>query len=211
MNTIVLVFALVDLYLVQISISSCSVLPPHIAAEQTTDYYWRDYVGIIPNDAVQGGTDKAGNPTYVGQAYIRNFELLPVTIFPGCMFANTTAHGAEITTDKNIKILCAKDLENFEWVITKNEETHLLINCHLVMGGSEIGHTLNIGRVKHDGRIVIGKIFSYPLENRGLAIPYNGKPIVFLSYEILTYKCQKNTIKTAIIGLEVDIDVRSGQ
>lgn len=77
---------------------------------------------------------------------------------------------------------------------------------HFVIGGTEIGHNLNIGRVNHGGRLLTGKIFSYPLSNRGLAVPYEGKPVVYQSYEILTYNVSKYVDETC---LEVAIDVRS--
>lgn len=69
------------------------------------DYYWRDYVGVIPEDGIQGGTDDYGNPTYVGQAYFEKFQVvLPVIIYVGCKSANATIYTSEVTTDRNIKV-----------------------------------------------------------------------------------------------------------
>ncbi|KAF2897898.1 hypothetical protein ILUMI_08277, partial [Ignelater luminosus] len=169
-------------------------------------YYWRDYTGIIPPDAIEGGTDESGSPTYIGQVYIKEYELLPAIITRGCKTVITTAYGEERTSDKNTKILCARDKRKFEWVPTKSEETHLMTNRHFVIGGTEIGHNLNIGRINHGGRLLTGKIFSYPLPNRGLAVPYEGKPIVYQSYEILTYNVSKYSDNAHLM---IDIDVRS--
>ncbi|KAF2896632.1 hypothetical protein ILUMI_09543, partial [Ignelater luminosus] len=150
MNTII-----AQLFVVYIAVIAgyyCPVPSPSITnPNQIPHYYWRDYVGVIPEDAIQGGTDDYGNPTYVGQAYFEKFELLPVIIYVGCKSANATAYANEITTDKNIKILCGKYKENFEWVATKNEETHLLTNRILIVGGYEVGQTLHIGRVQYSG------------------------------------------------------------
>ncbi|KAF5289368.1 hypothetical protein FQR65_LT11879 [Abscondita terminalis] len=162
-------------------------------------YYWRDYVGHIPPDAVEGGLDKSGNPTYIGQVYTKQYELLPATIYSGCPFAVASAYNHRFEVDKNIKILCSNEQDKLAWVLTKNEETHLLFNCHMVIGGFEVGQTLNIGRVNHGGHTIIGKVFSYPLGNRGLWIPNNAHEANFLQYEILTYGCPK----------KIEVDVRS--
>ncbi|KAK4877867.1 hypothetical protein RN001_010373 [Aquatica leii] len=120
----------------------------------TLGYYWKEYFGDIPHDAVKGGTDKNGNPTYIGQVYSKEYELLPATIYYGCLTATASAYNKRLEFAKNIKILCSHDQSTVSWVATKNEETPLLTNCHLVVGGSEVGQTLNIGRVNHNGRTV---------------------------------------------------------
>ncbi|KAF2897471.1 hypothetical protein ILUMI_08701 [Ignelater luminosus] len=180
------------IYVTTIHGTKCQVCPQcFIKSNEVPDYYWREYVGIIPEDAVEGGTDEFDNPTYVGQAYFEQFGLLPAIIFPACRKAHTTAHTSEVTTDKNIKILCSKHKENLEWIQTKSDETHLLTDRRLVVGGYEVGQTLNIGRLLYDGRVIVGKVFSYPLPNKGLWIPYNERPMNFQSYEILTYNINK--------------------
>lgn len=90
-----------------------------------------------------------------------------------------------------LQILCGKYKENFEWIVTKTEDTHLLTNRILIEGGYE-GTTLYIGRVQYSGKTVSGKVFSYAQPNRGLWIPdNNGTPINFLSYEILTFNVNR--------------------
>ncbi|KAK4877868.1 hypothetical protein RN001_010374 [Aquatica leii] len=157
---------------------------------KTFDYYWRDYFGNIPYDAVQGGIDKNGNPSYIGQVYSKNHaSLLPATIYSGCLSARASVNGAPIELDDSIKILCSNKKNKLAWIPTQNNKTSLLINCHLVVGGFESEHILNIGRVTHNGQVVIGKVFSYPLWNSGLWIPDNNSTTNFLVYEILTYNC----------------------
>ncbi|KAF2900132.1 hypothetical protein ILUMI_06050 [Ignelater luminosus] len=185
-----IVLCFVQVYVLQPTSGSCQVpCTPSNTPAHIFDYYWRDYVGIIPEDAIPGGKDKAGVTTYIGQVYIKDRELLPATIYPGCKTARASAYNKELQTEKNVKILCGRHLEKYKWKTTKNEETHLLTDCHLVVGGHEVGHNLNFGRVNHDGQVVVGKVFSNPLSNRGLWIPYNGQETHFLSYEILTYGC----------------------
>lgn len=43
-------------------------------------YYWREYTGELPSDAVPGGSDKYGKTTYIGQAlhiFPPNGKLIP--------------------------------------------------------------------------------------------------------------------------------------
>lgn len=47
-----------------------------------TGYYWRDFEGAIPSDALSAGLDSSGKPLYIGQAYFAN------TIIPGKIYEN---------------------------------------------------------------------------------------------------------------------------
>ena len=161
-------------------------------------YYWRDYLGEIPSDAVAGGMNRADKPTYIGQVYIKGVELLPATIRRNTLNATTSAHNKEIYANKNIKILCSNEIDKLTWIATKSNELHLLSNCNLVIGGSEVDHTLYIGRVNHGGRTIIGKVFSRRKGFNGLWIPYNGHEINFKTFEVLAFNCS------------YDIDVRLG-
>lgn len=46
------------------------------------NYYWRDYAGYIPKDAVAGGTDVNGHNIYIGRAYLANKGFIPCQINP---------------------------------------------------------------------------------------------------------------------------------
>lgn len=184
-------FIVVSLKLCAISIEASPCGTSNRTNGSYPDYYWRDYVGTIPLDAVAGGTDKAGKTTYIGQIFNKKFELLPATIYPGCKIARASAYNQFRESDTNVKILCSGRPQEFAWIPVKNEKAHLLTDCSFVLGGSEVEQPLNLGRVNYDGQLIIGKVFSFPLPNRGLYIPYNNKEVKFLSYEILTYGCNK--------------------
>jgi hypothetical protein len=47
------------------------------------DYYWRDYTGEIPDDAVPGGYDRNLESTYIGQLFVINHGLLTTRIYKG--------------------------------------------------------------------------------------------------------------------------------
>jgi hypothetical protein len=57
----------------------------HINNQLTTDldYYWREYTGEIPKDAIVGGRDANGRSIYIGQAYVKNEGIVAVQITPG--------------------------------------------------------------------------------------------------------------------------------
>ncbi|KAF2897474.1 hypothetical protein ILUMI_08704 [Ignelater luminosus] len=183
----------VAIYITTVSGYCSSPSPCASYPNQVPEYYWRDYVGIIPEDAVEGGTDESGAPTYVGQTYIREYGLLPAIVFRGCRTVNTTAQDKAVTSDTNIKILCGKYKTRFQWVPTRDEDLHLLTGRHFIVGGSEVGQALYIGRVNYDNRVIIGKFFmNPPLSKFGLAIPYQGKPVNVHSFEVLTYNVYYN-------------------
>ncbi|KAK5638897.1 hypothetical protein RI129_013192 [Pyrocoelia pectoralis] len=152
-------------------------------------YYWRDYSGKTPSDAVIGGYDATETPTYVGQVYKKNYELLPATFTLDCTNGITTAHGRVVYSDKNMKILCSAEPEKMKWYPTKVGELDKLSDCTLVVGGSEDEHVLHIGRVKYHGQTIIGKVFSRGHGARGLWIPYRDGSVHFTSYDILVYNC----------------------
>lgn len=45
------------------------------------DYYWRDFFGSVPSDAVEGGYSEINGSTYIGQAL--NIDVSPVEIHEG--------------------------------------------------------------------------------------------------------------------------------
>ncbi|CAH1371055.1 unnamed protein product [Tenebrio molitor] len=152
------------------------------------DYYWRDYYGKIPDDAVEGGKDIRGNPTYIGQAFVLHHGILIGQIYPGQISLTTSKEGIHVTNVYN-KILCSPKQDNFVWVPGNAATLHLTtINKHLVPGGMEWGKVLNIGRVKYQGELIIGKVCSGTIGKAKLYFPYKGAEITVSSYEILTYE-----------------------
>jgi hypothetical protein len=65
------------------------------------DYYWRDYYGKIPDDAVEGGKDIRGNPTYIGQAFVLHHGILIGQIYPGQISLTTSKEGIHVTNVYN--------------------------------------------------------------------------------------------------------------
>jgi hypothetical protein len=47
------------------------------------NYYWREYTGSIPKDAIPAGKDINGQNIYVGQAYVKNEGLIVAPIYQG--------------------------------------------------------------------------------------------------------------------------------
>ncbi|KAF2883236.1 hypothetical protein ILUMI_22941 [Ignelater luminosus] len=165
------------------------------------EYYWREYNGIIPSDAIPGGFDSAGNPTYIGQIPYRGPRLLPATINKDCNTAYSTVYGREVTADTHVKILCSKNQDRYSWIPTRYEDLHLLTTCQLVVGGMEKENTLYIGRIYHDRKTRIGKVYDSHTSREGLLVPYKGKEIEFMSFEVLAYNCTLNPL-CGVINVE---------
>lgn len=74
------------------------------------DYYWRQYLGEIPPDAIVGGHDVNGKETYIGQAYIYHAKLssrvalIPVEIIPGIPSVNIPIFGVKENTTTDVKV-----------------------------------------------------------------------------------------------------------
>ncbi|KAF2888050.1 hypothetical protein ILUMI_18123 [Ignelater luminosus] len=156
---------------------------------EVRDYYWREYVGVIPYDAVPGGVDRMGLTTYIGQAMIHPYGELTASIYQG----NTTPVASAIKThyvNQNVKILCSNSLEKFSWIPTDIDKIQLITNCHLIVGGVDHGNQENIGRINYDEEILLGKVIRLPFEHHGLLVPNNGTETRFTHYEVLAYGCK---------------------
>ncbi|XP_022916061.2 uncharacterized protein [Onthophagus taurus] len=115
------------------------------------DYYWRDYNGAIPPDAVT-----AAYGVYIGQVY-RN-----CTLIPGALYSENQNFVGEFygkfETKTNIKILCSHGL--LKWVMVNLDDVPFEDpDCKLVRGGFE-GDTFNwyIGRYFHENMWKVSKV-----------------------------------------------------
>ncbi|KAK5638648.1 hypothetical protein RI129_012943 [Pyrocoelia pectoralis] len=153
-------------------------------------YYWKEYRGEIPIDAVPADTNKARNSTYIGQIFIQGRGLLPATIVAGSKIA-ISIQGTMIKTDKNIMILCSKEQDKFTWRNAKvGEKQSLTACCPSVNGGVEWNEIINIGRVNREGETIVGPVFTNLDKGNGLWIPHKGKEMRVMSYEVLTFNCK---------------------
>ncbi|RZB40493.1 uncharacterized protein BDFB_011542, partial [Asbolus verrucosus] len=138
--------------------------------------------------AIEGGKDARGHATYIGQAFVLHHGILIGTIYPGQKSITTSKEGIHVSEVYN-RILCSKHKENFFWIPGNAATLHLTtIDKHLVSGGTEWGKILNIGRVKYQGEIIVGKVCSGTISNAKMYFPYNRQEISVSSYEILTYE-----------------------
>ncbi|KAF5294694.1 hypothetical protein FQR65_LT10711 [Abscondita terminalis] len=169
-------------------LSPCPTKCPNHNSSYVLDYYWRDYFGTVPYDAFPGGLDEEDQITYIGQVYLKEYELLPGTLYRGCPIILTSAYDiTEIKSNKFIKILCSNLPYKLKWKATRQGEVNTLTGCHLVIGGAEVGVTVYIGRTRFNGQTIIGKVFYGEGIDSALAIP--GTNQRFTNFEILTYNC----------------------
>lgn len=77
------------------------------------EFFWKDYTGLIPSEALPGGIDKTGNKTYIAQLSIvaeynyqsSNIHTLPATLLRGARSAEAayrarTVYSNETTNTK---------------------------------------------------------------------------------------------------------------
>lgn len=69
--------------------------------EHFYDYFWREYNGEIPNDAIIGGISSNGDNIYIGQAYVHNYGLIPGQIRPKIDEIVAIEYGIHRTTKYN--------------------------------------------------------------------------------------------------------------
>ncbi|XP_018562462.1 uncharacterized protein LOC108904402 [Anoplophora glabripennis] len=161
------------------------------------DYYWRDYTGDIPGDAVEGGRDVNNRKTYIGQVFVKNHGIIPVTIYPGIKSVTANINGIH-RLSSYIKILCSSSKENFKWFPADANRLHVqTINKHLVRGGVEYGLVSNIGRIKYQGELLVAKVCGFNVGNAKLFFPAGNEEKHAESYEVLIYDGPDlNSVKT---------------
>ncbi|KAJ3636612.1 hypothetical protein MTP99_000141 [Tenebrio molitor] len=160
-----------------------------LASCTDANYYWREYTGKIPADAVVGGADINGENVYIGQAYVKNSGLIPAQINAGVKEVYAPIKGAQ-KVDRHIKILCGA-LEDFEWVPTNATNLHLeLLNRQVVIGGHEDGYgSVIVGRISYEGGTQIGKINAFTVGNSYFRwVDIHKKEPGVTRYDVLVYQ-----------------------
>ncbi|KAJ3643279.1 hypothetical protein Zmor_026001 [Zophobas morio] len=157
-------------------------------------YYWRDYTGKIPEDAFPGGHDSKGNPTYIGQAYLTGAGIIPTNVYRGQSAMYLPAGWEANYSDFAMKILCTSNPKSLSWInVTPSDLHSVTAGKELVIGGYHPhngGKTLlNVGRVRHEGELIVGKIHGIP-----------GKADMFFVGGVLITKTDKATSKTPVSG-----------
>ncbi|KAI4454292.1 hypothetical protein MML48_9g00012273 [Holotrichia oblita] len=144
------------------------------------NYFWRDYKGTIPDDAFEFEGLVVAQIPYNG--------LLPATLYPKSNEAVSECFGRKVSTKTDIKVLCDNYHENFSWeyVNVNNLTTEKLSDY--VIGGTEGGSTLYIGKVFHEGQWKIGKVFPPSSQWKGLRVWYNNGDLYRIEdFQILKY------------------------
>ncbi|KAK5641070.1 hypothetical protein RI129_009617 [Pyrocoelia pectoralis] len=149
------------------------------------DYCWRDYNGEIPTDAFRCGSDRDGDPIYVGQVLYEN-KLVPGKIHhndPKIHFEFYKAY----TANETIKILCVRHPERFQWIQVKYYDVFRMTDKHFFQGGYEKGYDTYIGRAKSHGELTVGKVICSPTNCIRLTTIENGTWYDHDEFEILAY------------------------
>ncbi|KAK4874965.1 hypothetical protein RN001_014325 [Aquatica leii] len=157
--------------------------------EELEGYYWRHYTDHVPKDALPGGRDIKGETTYVGQAIYRSI-LIPGQFIVSDRKLYFEWGDAERVTDRNIKILCTKHPEQFEWIRTTTEGIKTIPNKNFILGGFESDFTVYIGRVAIGNTLAIGKVIVSNQHSRGFhtTCRQNASFVRAQEFEVLNYE-----------------------
>ncbi|KAJ8968744.1 hypothetical protein NQ317_004448 [Molorchus minor] len=148
------------------------------------DFYWRDYTGNIPIDAVEGGpyysTSGEITRSYIGQGYVHGFGLMIGRITAGNPYINVACYGVKTVTE-NIKILCAQDKSKYYWVSTTSATyAKDTLNKCPVLGGYDYTLLETANLTDGDGKLVVGRSSADPNNNNiGDIAAYSSQPLFY--------------------------------
>ncbi|RZC35800.1 DUF3421 domain containing protein, partial [Asbolus verrucosus] len=115
--------------------------------------------------------------TYIAQLFLVDHGLLPTRLYKGEKTVTASRNGVH-TSDEFIKILCSKQPEKFVWLPVTAQNLHTeIIGKHLVVGGTENGKVVNIGRGAYQEEVVVGKVCSYNIGNALMYFPYQDQEL----------------------------------
>ena len=171
------------------------ILSGYEAIRSVEEHYWRDFNGLLPTDALVGGTDESGETMYIGQFSIisncsndpSNIDTIIATLYTGHDRATASYNGNFVYSNEtsNVKVLCVGNKNRFRWGPRKSLYSS---NCRYVVGGIEDGVPLHIGKASHGRAKVTGKVFSdTSYHSDKLIVGYEGKEITFDNFDILTH------------------------
>ncbi|CAG9764444.1 unnamed protein product [Ceutorhynchus assimilis] len=155
-----------------------------------TDYYWKDYTGIIPDDAFIAGHDYNGENIYVGLVYLGAEGIIPATITPGEKNTYAAAGSDSVKSQNYIQILCNQHPGSLKWIPVNKTDFHFItMHKQLVRGGIQNSNWLHIGRINHQGSLIVGKIMSgrAPINDAFMSYVYNEDVKKANSFETLTF------------------------
>ncbi|CRK86359.1 CLUMA_CG000082, isoform A [Clunio marinus] len=137
--------------------------------------FWIPFHGeIIPKNTVKGGKEN-NQKLYIGRSHHHG------SLTPGKVLESERNCIIPWGTISNVKedfeiLICST---NYNWVAAENGSVP--INA-FPAGHSEQGETLFIGRVFHEGSLIVGKIQQ---SHRVCYIPHNDEELNFCKYEVL--------------------------
>lgn len=136
------------------------------------------YGAAIPPNVVSGGADK-GEAVLVGRA-MHSGDLLPGTVLRSRGMCSVSYGHFEYRHAK-YQVLVSDGTE-FDWILSSKGS----VPSGAIQGGrTQTGERLYIGRILHNGTVIIGKV--HP-SLKCLYIPYEGKELKYTEYEVLVSK-----------------------
>jgi len=112
--------------------------------------------GRVPHNAFRAGFDMEQRPLYICRAWHEN-DLIPGKVVPSRITAYVS-HGGKEHCKENFDVLCG---DSFAWKPTHGHHlVHVPVSA-VAAGHTVDGETLYVGRVRHEGVDVVGKVFFF--------------------------------------------------
>ncbi|KAJ8962373.1 hypothetical protein NQ318_018357 [Aromia moschata] len=137
------------------------VFPPPIFPNS---YYWRDWNGEIPSDALKAGRDSRGE-SYIAQVYTAGYGEFIGQIFEDQdeVYVNVANTATAVVTKSHIglKILCSEQ-NDMEWIVSNITRTPEILDIqanHLIRGGVDTKNLpVYIGRYVDGQNVFVGSV-----------------------------------------------------
>ncbi|KAF5277187.1 hypothetical protein FQR65_LT03893 [Abscondita terminalis] len=163
--------------------------------ESIEDYYWRDFKGLVPSDAIPCVLD-SDETSYIGQFSVvaeynkdvADIHTLVATLYTGNRRAVAAYNGRTVYSSdhSNLKILCSSNARyRYSW---KSIKSVFSPNCRFVIAGYEDNVPMYVGRAVRGKDKVLGKVYSdTSFHDAKLSVPHQGGEEKYDAYELLTY------------------------
>lgn len=151
--------------------------------------------GRYPGKPVIGGKDSEQSVfvIFVGRATVKG-HLIPGKIFPPNRCLYVASDGKEISCEsyEALEFDPPRNVDaKLEWIPARDGNTPK----DAVLGGTEKEGRVFIGRCRHEGQVLCGKVSPH---NRHLSVAWKGKELTFTEYEVLVLKEVKRYLLTEL-------------
>ncbi|XP_068900648.1 uncharacterized protein [Tenebrio molitor] len=154
---------------------------------QDCNYCFYDYTGVLPIDAVVGGTDQIGQPFYIGLVHFHQLNAFSVCMILSnfqSIYVSALDTIFKINPSLHVMIMTSHHQDQLKWESTNIHRMH---NFEIVTAAKIGLSNIYFGRVQHGGRTLVGQVYPHNTNYRGFYMSSRTKRHQYTSFEILTF------------------------